>query len=255
MDHTIALMTDAFPDRPGLDTAVSRVLLRQVSDGDSCEVFRLRTPPRVVAFGKRDRLESGYAEAIRAAKDHGFGAIERLAGGRAAVFHEGTLAFGWTIPSHYPPAEIKSRFEMLDTLVASALRRLGLSDVRVGEVPGEYCPGEYSINVGGTHKVMGVGQRLAKHAAHVGGVIVVRDATSIREVLVPVYEHLGLAWIEATTGALENFVPSLSMETVRTAILSELSTFGDLLPTSLSQETVTQAVALLPDHLPNEEHQ
>lgn len=254
MDRTIALMTDAFPDRPGLDTAVSRVLLRQVSEGDRGETFRLRPPPRVVAFGKRDRLETGYAEAIRAAAEHGFGSIERLAGGRAAVFHEGTLTFGWTIPSHYPPAEIRSRFEMLDSLVGRALRRIGITDVRVGEVPGEYCPGEFSINVGGTHKVMGVGQRLAKHAAHVGGVIVVSDAASIREVLAPVYEHLGLPWMPETTGALNDFAPTLSMETVRTAILSELATFGDILPTSLSQETVTQAASLVPDHLPDVDH-
>lgn len=253
MKRAISLITDAFPEQLGLDTAVSRTLLRQVSDGHVGEVFQLWVPHRVVAFGKRDRLERGYAQAIEAAASHNFGAIERLAGGRAAVFHEGTLAFGWTLPSNYPPSEIRSRFVMLTDLLTIVFRRLGLDDVRVGEVPGEYCPGDYSMNIGGTHKIMGVGQRLAKHAAHIGGVVVVGDAASIRNVLVPVYSHLGLSWIPETTGAIEDFAPGVSVGAVQTAIVEELSTIADVIPTSLPPATRTEAILLVPDHLPNED--
>ena len=253
MKRAISLITDAFPEQLGLDTAVSRTLLRQVSDGHVGEVFQLWVPHRVVAFGKRDRLEKGYAQAIEAAATHNFGAIERLAGGRAAVFHEGTVAFGWTMPSDYPPSEIKSRFVTLNDLLTTAFSRLGLDDIRVGEVPGEYCPGDYSINIGGTHKIMGVGQRLAKHAAHVGGVVVVRDAASVRDVLVPVYSHLGLSWIPETTGALEDFAPGVSVDAVQTAIAEELSTIANVVPASLPPATRAEAVLLVPDHLPNVE--
>ena len=40
-----------------------------------------------------------------------------------------------------------------------ALQRLGL-DARLGELAGEYCPGEFSVNLAGRSKVMGVGQRV-----------------------------------------------------------------------------------------------
>jgi len=39
----------------------------------------------MVAFGKQDRSSSGYGEAVRAARDQGFEAVERLAGGRASI--------------------------------------------------------------------------------------------------------------------------------------------------------------------------
>ena len=39
------------------------------------------------------------------------------------------------------------------------LGRLGV-DARVGEVPGEYCPGAFSVNARGRIKLAGVGQRL-----------------------------------------------------------------------------------------------
>ena len=34
-------------------------------------------------------------------------------------------------------------------LVRDALSRVGVADPRVGEVPGEYCPGAYSVNARG----------------------------------------------------------------------------------------------------------
>ena len=44
-----------------------------------------------------------------------------------------------------PPKRTYERFEEVAGLIADALRALGV-DARVGEVPGEYCPGAYSVN-------------------------------------------------------------------------------------------------------------
>lgn len=253
MDRTISLITTPSSREPGLDAAVGRVLLRRASQARSGETFWLRVPQRIVAFGKRDRLETGYARAINAARELGFGSIERLAGGRAAVFHAGTLAFGWTIPCDYPPDGIKDRFAMVDALLANAFRNLGVVDVRVGEVTGEYCPGEHSINVAGTHKVMGVGQRLTKHAAHIGGVIVVTDSASVKEVLMPVYAHLGLDWQPETTGALEDFLPGVTTDDVHAAVITELSLLADLVSTSLPAGASAEAETLRLDHIPDVE--
>ncbi len=202
-----------------MDTAVSSVLLRRVSDGAFPEAVRLHRPGDIVAFGPRDRHEPGFDAAVAAAHAHGFGVVERLAGGRAAVFHGGTIAFSWIVPDPVPRLRIRERFAWLSEAVAGALRSLGV-DARVGEVPGEYCPGEFSVNARGAVKVMGVGQRLVHHAAHVGGVVVVDGADRVRDVLIPVYRALGLSWDPATAGAVADEAPGITWEAVASALES-----------------------------------
>ena len=242
---TLTLFRDGFPDPPPMDTAVSSVLLHRVSDGSMPDLLRLHRPGAIVAFGPKDRHEPGFARAVAAAREQGFGAIERLAGGRAAVFHEGTLAFSWVTHDPDPRPGIRPRFQALAELMVEALVSLGI-DARVGEVPGEYCPGEHSVNARGRVKVMGVGQRLVANAAHVGGVIVVSGADRIRDVLVPVYEALGLAWVPATAGALADEVPGLTHEDVATAVLRSFASRFDLQDASIPDDVVTEARAAAP---------
>ena len=174
----IRLTREAFREPAALDTAVSRALLRQVAQGDEPETLRLYTPADVVAFGPQDTRAAGYGKATAAARAAGFEAIERLAGGRAAVFHSGTIAFSWTMPDTVPREDVMARFDEAADIMKQALRRLGI-DARVGEVPGEYCPGQHSVNARGKRKLMGVGQRLIRGAAHVGGVVVVEGGDRI----------------------------------------------------------------------------
>ena len=141
----------------------------RVSAGELPETIRLTRPPRMVAFGKQDAVASGYAEAVTAARAHGFEPVLRLAGGRAAVFHEGTIGIAHAVPDGSPRERIRERFESTSGLVARALSALGI-DARVGEVRGEYCPGTYSVSAGGERKLAGIGQRLIASAAHVGTV-------------------------------------------------------------------------------------
>ena len=56
------------------------------------------------------------------------------------------------------------------------------------------------MNAGGTRKLAGIGQRVIHGGAHVGTVVVVEDAESIRDVLEPVYAALELDWDPATVG-------------------------------------------------------
>lgn len=245
----IRLLDTSFPDQPGLDTAVSRAILLRGSDGDVGETLRLHVPGRVVAFGRQDVVSPRYPAALRATHASDFAPIERLAGGRAAVFHEGTLAFAWMIPEPDPKTTITARFEQVAGLIRNALQDLGL-DARVGEVPGEYCPGSYSVNVGGHSKVMGIGQRLAKHAAHVGGVIVVRDAELVNAPLIPVYDALGLSWDPATTGAVEDSLAGVTVSAVRDAFAARVMADADLVPATLEPETLELARELAPQHVP-----
>ena len=219
-ERRIRVTREAFRERAALDTAVSRALLRRVAQGTEPETLRVYTPADVVAFGPQDTRAEGYATATAAARAAGFEAIERLAGGRAAVFHGGTIAFSWTMADTVPREDVMARFDEAADIMMRALRRLGI-DARVGEVPGEYCPGQHSVNARGERKLMGVGQRLIRGAAHVGGVVVVSGGERIRDVLVPVYDALEVAWKPETVGSVEDELGGAEYEAVMEAILAE----------------------------------
>jgi lipoate-protein ligase A len=217
----IVVHEDSFPTRPAYDTAVSRALLVAVGEGRSPAALRLYDPGEVVAFSLLDRVQPGFREAVAAARAQGFDAVLRLAGGRAAVFTRETLGFAWCVPDPEPRANIAARFDEIAGAIAAALRRLGV-DARVGEVPGAYCPGDWSVNASGQRKLMGVGQRVVRGAAHTGGVIVVGGSARVREVLEPIYAELGFPFAPESAGAIEDEVGPVSIEAVRDALLAEL---------------------------------
>lgn len=241
--RAIRLVREGRPDPPELDTAISRVTLRRVAAGELPETLRIHRPGRVVAFGPRDRVEPGYPEAVAAARERGFGTVERLAGGRAAVFHEGTLAFSWARPDPAPREGIRDRFDEVAGIMVEAIGSLG-ADARIGEVPGEYCPGEHSVNARGKTKLMGVGQRVVAGGAHVGGVIVVHRADLVRDVLLPVYDALELEWHPDTAGSIEDEVPDITWDRVEAAVLAAFRARFDLKEADLDPETLVQAEEL-----------
>ena len=236
--------------RPGpLDVAISHSILTAVSEGRLGATLRLHKPGAVVAFGRADRVTDGYHAAVRTAQAHGFAAVERLAGGRAAVFHEKTIAFSLALPEQEPKEGIQARFEMIAGLMADAFTSLGV-DARIGEVQGEYCPGRWSVNVGGNTKVMGVGQRLVRGAAHLGGVVVVDDGRRIRDVLIPVYRALGLDWDPRTAGSLADRSPGITPQLVMQSIEAQFAERFPLVEGHLSAEVLQLADDLVEDHLP-----
>ena len=247
MNRTIRLVRESFAARPALDTAVSHALLERVSAGLEPETLRLYRPAAVVAFGPADTVSPGYAAACAAARGADFEAIERLAGGRAAVFHDQTIAFAWTIPDASPRAHVGERFAELSAIVAAAFRRLGV-DAHVGAVPGEYCSGAYSVNARGERKLMGVGQRLFAAAAHVGGVVVVGDSERLREVLLPVYRALGLEWDPSTAGSVRDELGTVSYEAVERALVEEFAHYHELVETGVSSDTLVLAERWEPAH-------
>ena len=246
--RTIRITTEGHSHRAALDTAVSSALLRRVADGAEPETLRLYTPPDVVAFGPQDTRSPGYAAAAAAARASGFEAIERLAGGRAAVFHRDAVAFSWTMQDSTPRGDVMARFDETSDIVMRALRRLGI-DARVGAVPGEYCPGQHSVNARGARKIMGVGQRLVRGAAHVGGVVVVADSARVRDVLIPVYDALGLQWRPETVGSVADELGAVDYGAVAQAILDEFAARHSLYEGAISSETLRAAEALEREHL------
>jgi octanoyl-[GcvH]:protein N-octanoyltransferase len=242
------LIRDSISEDTALDTAVSRALMERVGAGEQPETLRLARPGAIVAFAKQDAVAPGYDAAVRAARAHGFDAILRLAGGRAAVFHEGTLSLAHAVPDDDPRAGIHRRFEATADLLVRALRRLGV-DARVGEVPGEYCPGGYSVNARGEVKLAGIGQRLIAGASHMGGVIVVDGAERVRDVLIDVYDALGLDWDPSTAGSVAAEAPGVVLDDVERAILAEYAELYALDEGELDRPTLDLARRLRGEHV------
>ena len=246
--RTIRFSRESFAHRPALDTAISRALLHNVASGIEPETLRLHRTASVVAFSRQDSKSAGYYQAIESAQNQDFGAIQRLVGGRAAVFHENTMAFAWTIPDQEPRKSVRERFEEISNLIANSLLSLGV-DARVGEIPGEYCPGSCSVNARGLKKLMGVGQRLIPRASHIGGVLVIKDSDRVRNVLVPVYEHLDFPWKKETAGSIEDEIGTIHYEDVERAIIEAFKEKFEIEEGFLANSTKELAIRLEPEHL------
>lgn len=229
-------MRESYPDRPETGPALSRILLDQIAAGTRPATVRLTRPGRMIAFGRRDTLSPGYRGAVAAAREAGFDGIERLTGGRVAAHSEGTLILVITTPESTPAAATMARFRIGSEMIRSAVADLGV-DARTGPVPGEYCPGDYSVNAGGRIKLAGISQRMIAGAVHVGFVIVVSGSGVIRSVLDPVQRALGLDWDPATVGSIEDVLPGVTTEVVEEALLARLRRDSILDPVKLDPET------------------
>ncbi|MFL5871172.1 MAG: biotin/lipoate A/B protein ligase family protein [Solirubrobacterales bacterium] len=241
------LLRRGFPDRPAFGTAVSEAILHRVAAGELGATLRVHRPARELAFAKQDRAAPGFGAAVRAARAAGFEPVIRLAGGRAAVFTEGTLALAWSRPDPRPTRRTHERFEELAEIVAEALRGLGV-DARIGEVPGEYCPGAWSVNARGAVKLAGLGQRIVRGGAHLGAVIVVSGDDLIRQALEPVYAALGLDWDPRTAGSVAAEVGEASIDVVEAALLDQFARHYELVEAELNPPILERAAELEAEH-------
>ena len=247
MDGVVQLQRSSFPGRPAFDAALSRALLQGVAEGRTPQTLRLYAPDDVLAFSVLDRTRSGFAGALAAARERGFRPILRLAGGRAAAFLRHSVAFAWSVPVVDPRRGIRQRFETMAAIVAGALRRLGV-DARIGELPGEYCPGAHSVNAGGRTKLAGIGQRVVRGAAHVGGVVLVGGSERARQVLVPVYRELGFALDPERVGSVEDELGPVSAQAVIGALVAEVRERAQLVEAELDASHLARAADLEPHH-------
>jgi lipoate-protein ligase A len=241
----LRLIRHSFPDQPELSTAVSRTILQRVAAGNLPPTIRIHRPGDEVAFGRQDVASPGYEAAAEAARGAGFAAVERLAGGRAAVFHRGTIAIARAYRDPQPPKRTYARFEEMAGLIADTLRGVGV-DARVGEVPGEYCPGAYSVNALGATKLAGIGQRMIRGGAHMGGVVVASGGREIARVLEPVYRALELDWDPATSGSVsEELRREVDPGEIEEALIAQLGKRYELVDAELDEETVRIATGSL----------
>ena len=199
-------------------------LLAKARTGDIGPLLRLYRPAPTVAFGQRDTRLPGFEAAAQACRGNGFEPLVRRAGGRAAAYHQGTLVVDHIEPDADALAGSKSRFGYFGELFAETLRSLGVH-AAVGEIPGEYCPGEYSVHgtdrtAGSRIKPVGTAQRVVAGGWLFSSVIVVENSAPIRKVLTDSYAALGLEWDPATAGAVNDLVPGVDVAAVEDALLA-----------------------------------
>jgi octanoyl-[GcvH]:protein N-octanoyltransferase len=216
----------------GRDLEFGLELLAKARTGGIGPTLRLYRPAPTVAFGQRDTRLPGFESAEQACRNNGFEPLVRRAGGRAAAYHQGTLVVDHIEPDADAIAGSKSRFGYFGELFAEALRGVGVH-AAVGEIPGEYCPGEFSVhgNEQGSSrqvKLVGTAQRVVAGGWLFSSVIVVEDSAPIRKVLTDTYAALGLDWDPATAGAVNDLVPGVDVAAVEDALLSTYASHATL---------------------------
>lgn len=222
----------------GRDLEFGLELLAKAKSGDIGPTLRLYRPAPTVAFGQRDTRLPGFESAAQACRDNGFEPLVRRAGGRAAAYHQGTLVVDHIEPDGDAIAGSKTRFGYFGELFADALRSLGVH-AEVGEIPGEYCPGEFSVHGsepadGSRIKLVGTAQRVVAGGWLFSSVIVVENSAPIRKVLTDSYSALGLDWDPATAGAVEDLVPGVDVRAVENALLETYAGHATLTAASFS---------------------
>jgi octanoyl-[GcvH]:protein N-octanoyltransferase len=237
----VRLLRAGFPDDPALDVAVGHALLERAARGEIEPTLRVYRPGPTCAFGRLDTLAPGFGAAVAAARAHGFEPVLRQPGGHAAAYDAGALCIDHVRPEAEAIPRLQARFEAAGGLFASALRAVGV-DSRVGEIPGEYCPGQWTVSARGAVKLVGTAQRLVRGGSLLGAVVLVRGGARVRAVLSDVNAALGLEWAPATAGAAEDEVPGLSVEDVERAVLDVYAgEFGPFVDGALDAATVSRA--------------
>lgn len=214
---SLELYADAYPADPPLDIGLSHALLEDVAAGRRAPALRIFRPGPTVAFGRLDALRPGFARAREAARERGFTPVLRSVGGHAAVFDGRCVVVEEFTREQDATAGLQARFEAQAGLVRDALLSL-TADARIGELAGEYCAGEYSVNVGGRLKVAGIGQRVIRHGAMTSAVVVVGGGVELRRAIASVYAALDVPVDPATAGALDEELPGLTIEAVTRAL-------------------------------------
>ncbi|MHA7180350.1 lipoate--protein ligase family protein [Arthrobacter sp. MDB2-24] len=231
----LALVLDPASDDAAAELERGIALLRDVAVGSRPPTLRLYRPSPTVAFGQRDARLPGFGEACAVSTKHGFVPLVRRAGGRAAAYHRGCLVVDHLEPAPDPVAGTRARFAAFGEFFAGILSGVGL-DAHVGEVPGEYCPGEFTVHgrADGVPavKLVGTAQRVVAGAWLFSSVLVVEDSAPLRAVLTDAYAALGLEWRPATAGAAQDLAGGVTVDAVEDALLAAYAATVRLAPAS-----------------------
>ena len=212
---------------PTADLLASRRLLQAVAaNPDFGTVVRIYRPAPTVAFSGRESTMPGFADAVGEAMAFGFEPVVRPAGGRMVALDQSWLVLDVISPEADRDTAHKDIFLANGQKFVNLFHRLGVA-VSLGAVPGEYCPGDYSVNARGRVKIVGTAQRVTRGARLFSASIPLHISSSVAELFRRVNAILGLDWDPRTLGALDTEAPGLSPEALEAAIVSAFAPHVD----------------------------
>jgi octanoyl-[GcvH]:protein N-octanoyltransferase len=202
-----------------------RVIFEQVAAGVRPPTVSITPSTRHVGVTRRDTFRPGFAEAVRASREEGYPVLVRSAGGGATAAHYGTFGFSIIRPAKdvEPRRTVRDRYDEAAALVLAAFSRLGVR-AEIGEVRGEFCPGDHSIRVGNWEdgaKVVGIAQRVTRRATSVGGIVLVEGEGELARVLERVYAAMRLPFRRESVGSLRRAGSNAGVEEVVGAFAAE----------------------------------
>jgi octanoyl-[GcvH]:protein N-octanoyltransferase len=248
----VELLRGPVVEEPGgdqtLEVAMAQAMLRRVSRGEAGPMLRAYRPSgAAVAFGRRDVRLPGFGGAVAAVRRAGFSPCVRAPGGRAVAYTERALVVDHVGPDPDWPSNLEARFAEFGRLWAGVLAGLGV-DARVGEVPGEYCPGSHSVNARGVVKLVGTAQRMVRGAWLFSAVLVLDGAEVLRPLLSEVYAALDLPFAESSVGSLADEAPGIEQRAVEQAVLDAYDAAYGLTPVETPADLMAEARTLVDGH-------
>lgn len=184
----------------------------------SLRIFR---PHPTAAFAPRDTTLPPYAEAAAAMNVMGFTPVERRAGGALAVYDASALVIDLVAPHDDPRQHVIERFRHVSAAVAEALKRFSI-DARIGQIEGEYCPGDYSVNASGRVKLAGLAQRIGRRGYHMGAVISVEPSPAAKDAVAEAYRIMGFDFAPESFGAARELSPRMTFAGLSSELLETI---------------------------------
>ncbi len=171
--------------------------------------------------------------------------LVRSSGGGATAAGSGTFGFSIIRPGDERETgrSIRERYDEAAELVLAAFSRLGLR-AEVGEVRGEFCPGDHSIRVGGWRdgsKVVGIAQRLTRRATSVGGIVLVSGEKELERILALAYGAMSLPFRPGNVGSLQQAGLKAGVTEVIEAFAEEAGLRYGAKRVGLDQDTIESA--------------
>lgn len=243
-------------DSDGLDDVIAQLalpaLMLRSTASPTAELVHVYVPAGpTVAFSARDARSPQFDLAVRVAREEGFTPVVRSPGGRMVAYDRGAVVIDHLVPTTIHHSKIVRTFEANAHAHARVLSTLRVADVRVGEVAGEYCPGEFSLNIAGAVKVVGSAQRITGRGSLFSTVVQVDVSGAVAAAISRVSAVLGYKLESTTVGGLNDFEPDLQVDDVLQAFAADYRLHlslehGDLPPHLVT--TAQSAAADAPSH-------
>jgi lipoate-protein ligase A len=192
-----------------------------VAAGELDRALRIWRPAPGLALTRLDELRSGADDARAIAARAGLETTRRVSGGHAVVAGPGSLCVGVGEPA-VAFEGTQERYESLGAALIGAFAAVGI-DAQRGELPGEWCPGAWSIRSGKV-KLAGLAQRAVKGAAWAEAVVRLEPDPDGDRVLVDVYSALELPLDPATLGSVAELADrEVSFDEIAQGLVERLS--------------------------------